>query len=214
MKANRTWKIRFGLMLAAAAVMVALTSVAAWASPKIKNIDYEGKGKVEVEFKTKVRYGNLKVTAHDASGKKYKTRITDRDADDLNFKILGYKKGKKYTFKISGIRKKSETAYSSVKGTVKIPKTVNGLTLKEADYDAHDRELSIEFIERVQWKNPTVSVKAGGKEYVRKIEETSRNEIEVKVNKLTAGKTYSFTVTGVRKKGTSEYVTVTGTFKA
>ena len=53
-----------------------------------------------------------------------------------------------------------------------------------------------------------------GKEYVRKIEETSRNEIEVKVNKLTAGKTYSFTVTGVRKKGTSEYVTVTGTFKA
>ncbi|MGN0673382.1 MAG: PepSY domain-containing protein [Anaerovoracaceae bacterium] len=92
------------------------------AAPKKESVEYKGNGKVEVEFRTKVNYRNTKVTVKDSSGTRYSTYIVDKDSDDLEFRIKNFKKGKTYRFTIDGIRKRGTVRYSSVSGTVKIPK--------------------------------------------------------------------------------------------
>lgn len=92
------------------------------AAPKKESVEYKGNGKVEVEFRTKVNYKNTKVTVKDSSGSRYSAYIVDKDSDDLEFRIKNFKKGKTYSFTIDGIRKRGTVKYSSVSGTVKIPK--------------------------------------------------------------------------------------------
>ena len=54
-------------MLAALMIMVwmVVAAVPAFAAPKIRKAEYEGKGRVEVDFNSKVRYQNVKVTVKD-----------------------------------------------------------------------------------------------------------------------------------------------------
>lgn len=210
----KSWKMKMALILCVFAMATGITAVSAFASAKVRKVEYEGNGKVDVDFKGYVQYKNVKVIVKDTSGKKYTAKVTDKDRDDLNFKVTGVKSGKKYTFTIKGIRKKGETKYGSVKGSFRIPKKSHGITIKEIEYDARDRDVNFDFAQIVQWKNPTVSIKAGGTEYAAGIEEKDRDDIEVNVKKLTAGKKYSYTITGIRKKGTTEYVTLKGTFIA
>ena len=63
------------------------------AAPKVSEVEYEGKGKVEVSFKKKVQYKNLKLTVKGKGGKKVSARITGKDHDDVDFKIIGYQYG-------------------------------------------------------------------------------------------------------------------------
>ena len=57
-------------MLAALMIMVwmVVAAVPAFAAPKIRKAEYEGKGRVEVDFNSKVRYQNVKVTVKDDKG--------------------------------------------------------------------------------------------------------------------------------------------------
>jgi len=212
-KMARTWK-KIALALCVFAMVTGFTAVSAMASAKVKEVEYEGNGKVEISFKSHVEYGNVKATVKNAAGKKLTVKVVDKDHDDIDLKVTGLKASSKYTFRISGIRKKGESTYGTVKGSFKVPEKQHGITVKETEYDTHDREVSFDFFEKVEWKNPTVSISDGSKEYVKKIEEKSLREIEVKVKKLTKGKTYSYKISGIRKKGASGYVTLTGTFKA
>lgn len=182
------------------------------AAASIKKTEYEGKGKVEVEFKSKVKYNNLKVEVKNESGKIVKSKILDKDSDDLEFKITNYKAGQKYTFKIKGICKKGEKKYGTVSGSIKLPSSKGAVKVKEVEYDAGDREVNFEFAGRVQWKSPKVTIKKGSKNYVKRIDEKDNDEIEVVVKKLKKGVTYKYKITGVRKKGSKKYVTVSGTF--
>lgn len=86
--------------------------------------------------------------------------------------------------------------------------------VEEASYDVEDREVSIDFINRVQWKNPKVKITYNGKNYTRYIISKDSDDIEVKVKKLPYGKKIKYTITGVKKKGTSGYKTVKGSFYA
>ncbi|MCI8646112.1 MAG: hypothetical protein HFE76_04745 [Firmicutes bacterium] len=102
-------------------------------APKTEHVKYLGAGKVEVEFRHDVQYKKPKVTVKDSSGNVYSASIYKKDDDELKFKIKKYKKGKNYTFTISGIRKEHTAKYGSVSGTVKIPKDQEkNITAKEA----------------------------------------------------------------------------------
>lgn len=190
------------------------TAIPAMASPKIKEAEYEGNGRVEVDFGSKVKYKNVKVTVKDSKGAAYTTKINEKDDDDLTFTIKNFKKGLTYTYTIQGIKKKSEKNYGQVTGKIAIPAPAASPTVKKVDYDREDNELEIEFKTYVQWKNPKVTISDGKKNYVVKIREKDSDSIELKVKKMTYGKKYTYKISGVRVKDNSTYKTITGTFTA
>ncbi|MBR2188709.1 MAG: hypothetical protein IJ860_04790 [Eubacterium sp.] len=184
------------------------------AAPGIEEASYERKGIVEVDFLTRVQYNHVKVTVKDSSGKAYKAVIVDKDSDDIDFQVKNYKEGKKYTYKITGIRARGEKKYGSVSGTFRIPKKTAKPQPKEIEYDRKDREVSFEFPYRVKFSNPVVTIKDGSKTVSKKITDIERDEIEVSVKKLTPGKTYSYTIQGIRHLDGKSYRTISGKFQA
>ena len=120
---KRIWK-RTAAFLAAAmmcAGMVMTTPVTVEAAARLKKVEYDGKGEVDIDFYGRVQYKNVKITVKDQDGKSYKAVITDRDSDDLEFRIKNYKTAKTYTFTISGIKQSGEKKFGKLKGKVTIP---------------------------------------------------------------------------------------------
>ena len=191
-----------------------VAAVPAFAAPKVKKAEYEGKGRVEVDFNSKVKYKNVKVTVKDNKGATYSTTINEKDNDDLTFTIKNFKTGRTYTYTISGVKKNNESSYGKVTGKVTIPTPTTTPKVKEVDYDKGDREVEFEFTTRVQWKGTKVTITDGSKNYVTRIKEKDSDSIEVKVSKLTIGKKYTYKISGVRVKGANSYKTISGTFIA
>ena len=200
-------------LLLLVAVMLSLAASALAATPVVKKTEYEGNGYVEVEFKKNVQYKNAKVSVKDASGKSCTVKIVEKDKDDLTFYVKGVKAGAKYSYTISGVRSGKSGAYTSVKGSFKVPAAK--LAIKKVKYDRRDKELEIEFKTNVQYKNLKVTVKdASGKSYkVSKIEKDS-DEVEVRVKGLKKGVKYTVTVSGVRAEGASGYGSASKSFTA
>ena len=117
-----------------------VAAVPAFAAPKVKKAEYEGKGRVEVDFNSKVKYKNVKVTVKDNKGATYSTTINEKDNDDLTFTIKNYKAGRTYTYTISGVRKNKEKTYGKVTGKVTIPAASGTPRVKKTDYDRKDKE--------------------------------------------------------------------------
>lgn len=209
-------KKRIRTLICTLMVMVfAMTAaVPVLASPRIREAEYEGYGRVEVEFKTDVRYKNVKVTVKDTAGKAYSTKIRNKDEDDLTFEIKNYKKGVTYKYIITGVKQKNEKNYGQVSGKIAIPAASAAPRTKKVEYDRHDNEVEFDFTTAVQWKSPKVTISDGKKNYVVKILEKDSGGIEVRVKKLTKGARYNYKITGVRVKGNQTYKTVTGTFIA
>lgn len=195
-------------------IWAVVAAVPAFAAPKVKKAEYEGKGRVEVDFKSKVKYKNVKVTVKDNKGATYSTTINEKDNDDLTFTIKNFKTGRTYTYTISGVKKNNESSYGKVTGKVTIPTPTTTPKVKEVDYDKGDREVEFEFTTRVQWKGTKVTITDGSKNYVTRIKEKDSDSIEVKVSKLTIGKKYTYKISGVRVKGANSYKTISGTFIA
>ena len=181
------------------------------ATEHIKETSYEGNGKVEVEFYGRVQYQDVKVTVKAPDGTKLKAKITEKDSDDLEFKVTGLKPGTKYTYTISGVRFQKNGAYGKVSGSFKTPK--NELYIEKVKYDREDKELEIEFFKRVQYKNvKVVLIDENGTRTTLKIKEKDRDEIEVRAGTLKRGKTYTVEVQGVRLYKEGSYTTVSKTF--
>ena len=204
-------KIRIFLAAFFITVICGLTTFAA---PAIRGVEYEGKGKVEVNFAGKVQYKKAKVTVTDSKGKKYKAVILGKDNDELEFKVKGYKAGKTYRFTISGIRNRGEKKYGKAKGKVWIPKTSGKVPVKEIEYDKKDREVSFDFQGKVEWKNLTVQILSGNKNYVVRISEYDDDDLEVLVKSLKKGKVYQYRISGIRRKGDTSFTTISGSFTA
>ena len=118
------WKRLLASMLALAMMLSTLLVMPVNAAvPQKKSIKYEGYGKVEMEFRSKVQWKNVKVTVKDNTGKSYSVKILDTDSDEIEFKILQYKQGRKYTCTVSGVRQGRSGSYGKVSGSVTIPTT-------------------------------------------------------------------------------------------
>ena len=196
------------LMIVALSLMC---SISVSATPKVKSIEYEGNGKVEIDFKTKVQYKKTKVKAVDEDGNKIPARILDMDRDDLVIRLEKYPQGKRIVITVSGVKKKTEKRYSSIRGNIWIPTCTVGNILKNVDYDHKDRKVEFEFLKKVKWKNPKVTIKHGKKQYAVKIKDTESRELEVKA-KLAKGVIYQYTISGILINGKEK--TITGLFKA
>ena len=214
MKKNNKNIVRRMLAVLMIMVWMVVAAVPAFAAPKIRKAEYEGKGRVEVDFNSKVSYKNVKVTVKDNKGAGYSTKINEKDNDDLTFTINNFKTGRTYTYTISGVKKSGEKSYGNVTGKVTIPAPATTPKVKEVDYDKNDREVEFEFASRVQWKGAKVTITDGSKNYVTRIIEKDGDGIEVKVSKLTPGKKYTYKISGVSVKDAGSFKTISGTFVA
>ena len=202
------------ILLAAAIALSCLCSLTVFASAKIKSVDYDGNGKVEVSFTTKVNYKKVKVTVKDKKGMSISAVITDKDSDDLEFRMSGYPQGEELSFTISGIKKRTEKKYRSIKGKVWIPAGNKYIRIKDVEYDSRVKEVEFEFLDKVIWKKAKVTITDGKRNYVVKIKEKDATELEVKVKQLEKGKIYDYSISGIAKKGDTKYITITGNFRA
>ena len=201
-----------GTLLAAAMFFGAAPIPAEAKAPKVESAEFETSKKIDVDFKGKVQYNKVTVKVKDTAGKTYKAVITEKDNDSITIKVPKIKAGKKYKITISGIRKKGTGAYGKVTTSIRVADK-NEVLVEDLEYDRSDREVSFDFQGSVKWKNAKVKITdPAGKNVVIRIEEKDREGIEVKVKKLTAGKKYSYTITGVARKGSSVYNKLIGTF--
>ena len=207
-------KKRMISMVLALAMILSLSVNVFAAAPVIKETDYEGRGLVEVEFTKKVQYKNVKVTVKNEAGTKMTAVIREKDDDDLKFFVKNVKPGAKYSYTISGIRSGRSGSYQTVKGSFTVPKW--DPLFKEIDYDAEDRDLEVDLVKRVQYRNLKVTIKDSAGNTVRcRIQEKDSREIELSIpGGLKTGRTYTLTISGIRPRGTGSYGTITARFTA
>ena len=135
---GRVMKMRFGrvaVTMMITAVMFLATQLSAFAAaPAVEEVEYKGKGRVEVEFHGKVQYKNVKVTVKDTAGKTYNVSAIRKDSDDISFNINKFQTGKTYKISVKGVKVRGSKSFGTVSGKVTIPKAVTGkaITAKKA----------------------------------------------------------------------------------
>ena len=200
--------------LAVLLISLLICGMSASAAVKIKSTKYKDKGQVEVNFTTKVRYKNAKLTVKDAKGKKVAAVFTEKDDDDLTFRIRKVKEGSVYSFTVSGIRKLSEKKFGTLKGKIRIPSSKGKVRVKKTEYDTEDQQVEFEFAGIVKWNRPIVSITDGYWEYAVKIDDKSTDDLEVSVRQLKKGRKYNYRISGICYKNGSAFMTVSGSFTA
>lgn len=195
--------------------LLSLSAPAMAAAAVIQKVEYDGNGKVEVDWRKNVQYKSAKVSVKDSDGKSYTAKIQEKDKDDLTFKVSSIAAGKSYSFTISGVRAGKSGSYGSVSGSFKVPAAKN-IAIKDTDYDFEDKELEIEFNTKVQYKSLKVRVKdSSGKLYTASVRDYDNDSVEVRVKGLKRGQTYAVQVKGIRAKGSgSSYGNIVDTFVA
>lgn len=75
-------------------------------------------------------------------------------------------------------------------------------------------KVEVEFIGKVYYKKPYVTVKdTSGKKYSASIVDRDSDDLDFRIKNYKEGKTYKFTIKGVKKRGTSKYGSLSGTVK-
>ena len=206
---------RTGLRIVFAMLIMLLAfHVTAAAKVVIEETDYEGNGKVELDFKGKVRYKKVRLTVKNAKGKKVKASITKKGAEELEFVIRRPEQDETYSFTISGIRGKKDKKFGKVTGKIYIPVRIGNVSVETIEYDPDDKEVEFEFSKKVKWQNPYMSVWDSQKNYVLKIAKTEEKMLEASVSSLQKGRLYYYCICGIAKKTDQEYSQISGTFIA
>lgn len=87
----------------------------------------------------------------------------------------------------------------------------NRLKIDFVDYD--NGILTVYFTSSVKWKDETVSIRGENDEsYAAMIEETHSDSCEIRVSGLEGGKTYRFSIGGVRQRQDGKPMSISGTF--
>lgn len=197
-------------------ILIAMQAPSALAANAvIRKVEYEGRGRVEVEFKRNVQYENLGLVVKDADKKAVEATIVGFDEDDIEFIVEKVKPNTRYTFTISGVRAGKSGKYGRVKGSFKTPDESKPV-IENVDFDAEDDELEIEFMGRVEYRNAKAAVKdARGNSLFTEINKKRSDEMELRVAGIVLGEKYTVTVSGVRVKGsTGSYGSASYTFTA
>ena len=84
----------------------------------IEEIEYDPEDReVTIEFAHRVKYKKLKVYIYDAKGKKYQRYIIERDSDEIEIAVKKLVYGRKYKYKIKGIKRWGAKKFKTIKGT-------------------------------------------------------------------------------------------------
>lgn len=102
--------------------------------------------------------------------------------------------------------------------TAKTSGTGNTIKVKKVTYDTDDgqKELEIDFSTRVSWRSDAKvsSIKDNkGATYSGTLIDRDDDECDISIPKLKTGRTYTIKITGIKKRGTSGYRTLTLTAK-
>jgi hypothetical protein len=207
--------IRLKTVSAALALMLtcAAPGLSALAAGSIRNTEYSGDGRVEIEFDSSVSYDDLKVSVSDAQGGQRTVSVLEKGSDELVFAIMDYKAGQTYTYTIEGVKVKNDAKSVKLSGDITIPASYGAVPVKEVVYDQDSHQVEIEFDTRVEWETPTVVITNGSYNMVTGIDEYEDSEIEVSVEELSKGATYKYTISGVRARNSKgAFGTVSGEF--
>ncbi len=186
--------------------------------------DKDDDNNLEIKFATKVKWkNNVTVSAKNEKGTSFEAYVDDTDNDECELYIENLAPGHTYTVVLNGVKARTADKYGSLTVTFTIPteksssssSTSTKAKLKEAGYDADDMELDLEFTSRVKFsKNVSIVIKdSSGKKVDAEIIETGSKDIEIYAE-LTEGKTYTFTLKGIRLTSEKNYGTLTGKFVA
>lgn len=86
--------------------------------PEITKVSYDAEDReLEVEFATRVQFKGLKVTVKDENGNKLTVKKTVKGSDDMEVRVRGMERGKRYTVTVSGVRVKGKGRYISLSKT-------------------------------------------------------------------------------------------------
>ena len=97
--------------------------------------------------------------------------------------------------------------------SIAVPAMAATPTIKKAEYEGSGY-VEVDFKKDVQYKKAKVTVKdSSGKSYKASIKEKDEDDLTFKVSSIAAGKTYKYTISGVRSGKSGKYVSVSGTFK-
>lgn len=189
----------------------------------IEKIVSDGKGIVDVTFKSKVKWRKSKVQVVDQNKKEYNATLKGKDSKECTISVMDIKEDMTYTFVISGIRTKGSKEYTSVTGTFVIAKTqtnpgtinTSSVKIEEIEFDLDDGELEIEFRGKVSWENPTVVITdKNGKVYASELTDYDKEECSISIEDLDEDETYFYKITGIKSSKESQYGTISGQFKA
>ena len=207
--------IRSITVSAALALMLtcAAPGVSAFAAASIRNAEYDGDGRVEIEFDSSVSYDDLKVSVSDAAGVERTVSVLEKDSDELVFAIMDYKAGQTYTYTIEGIKVKDDANSVKLSGDITIPASHGVVPVKEVTYNKDSQQVEIEFDKRVEWETPTAVITNGICNMVTGIDEYEDSSIKISVEELSKGVTYKYTICGVRARNSKKaFGTVSGEF--
>lgn len=201
-------------MIAMILAALILTIPALAAAPEVVKTEYEGNGIVEIDFRQDVSYENLTVTVKDAAGTQYAVTILGRDDDDLTFRAEGLVPGETYDIDVSGVRSGRSGEPGSFSVQVALPEA--GVpAIEKVEYDADDRELEIDFLEKVDFSNVTVEITdLNGTVFASRVRESDDDSLEVLAEGLTVGGRYLAKVSGVSLRGLNDFRTATVEFTA
>lgn len=207
-------KKRFIVILAALLAALLMASVVAEV-PTIEKVEYEGYGKVDIDFWQDVQYSDPAIVVTDGNGQSVDVKVLERDDDDLDIRIAGVVPGMTYEFEISGIAVRGTGDYGSVTGSFTVPADAGDVSIAKVEYDRDDRELEIEFSCKVSYKDLKVEVyDADGNSVQAKVTEKDTDDLEVRIGKLTSGATYTVVVSGVGPRDGNSYGEVSAEFTA
>ncbi len=198
----------------------AQVSAAPSGKPVIEDVDYENNGRVEVDFTTDISVKNLKVTVKDSSGKTYKvTSVRAKDDDEISFRINGLKKNKRYTFTMSGVKKRyGDGTYTTVSGSIGKVTRIKASGAEKAAIEKIEYEggglVEVDFKKDVNLRKVKVTVKdSSGRKYAAKIVERDEDELDFRVIGIKADKKYTVTLANVKSAVTGKTATLKATFR-
>lgn len=209
MKKVKFLSLAAGAVLTASALVPTTTAFAANTS-LLEGQEYQSNGVLEVDFVKDVDLSNAKVSVKDSNGKAYTVTLygNKKNDDDLKIKIQKFVAGKTYKYTISNIVLANGTT-ESVSGTVKIP--LNKASIQKTTYEGSGK-VEVDFRYDVDFRhNVKVTVKDNtGATYATKILDWDDDELEFRILNYKAGRTYTYTIVGVRPDGTTAYNRISG----
>lgn len=201
-------------LLALLLTAMILTVPALAAVPEIEHIEYEGNNFIEIDFRGDVSYDNPVVAVRDFSGTEYAVTVYERDDDDLTFRAENLVPGETYEITISGIRAGRSGEYGTVSGQITVP-AADMPAVQRIEYDRGDRELEIEFVQKVDFENLQVEVTdLTGTVCETRIIETDNDSIDLRVDGLTVGETYLAKISGVSLRDQGVFQSIAADFVA
>lgn len=197
----------FALIMAALMLLGAVPAMAD--APQVEKIEYEGNGRVEIEFARDVKYRNFSVKVTDENGKKHSVSVSERDEDSVSLKISGVKAETDYKVVLRGVKARGTSGYGRVRVNFTTPvNPVSAPVVEKVEVKKNGR-IEVDFAGKVQYGNLKVKIKdAEGKAYGVSVVEKDNDEINVKAAGLEAGKEYVLIINGIRAKGAEGYTKI------